>query len=52
MSKLSFRSEAGHTPFAVADDDGKGWDVNFGIGHGWTNGADHRVAKMILGLPF
>lgn len=45
------REPAGETTFAVLDYEGKGWGVNLGIGHGWTETADRRVVKMILGWP-
>lgn len=52
VSRLTFGSASSQTTFAVLDYEGKGWDINLGIGHGWTEAADRHVVKMILGLPF
>ncbi len=49
---LTFGSQSAETTFAVLDYEAKSWDINFGVGHGWTEGADRRVVKAILGLPF
>jgi len=52
VRKLVFGTESSETTFAVLDYEGKGWDINFGVGHGWTGGSDRRVLKAIVGLPF
>ncbi len=28
------------------------WEINFGVGQGFTSGTDHRLAKRILGHRF
>jgi hypothetical protein len=52
VSRLTFGPDSGESTFAVVDYEGKGWDLNFGAGRGWTQGADRTVVKAILGLPF
>lgn len=44
-------SAAGQNTFAVLDYEGKGWDMNVGVGHGWTGVSDRRVFKLIFGMP-
>ncbi len=41
-----------HTLFAVTDFKAGDIDVNFGVGHGFTPGADRLVFKIILGYAF
>lgn len=46
-----FGSESGQSTDFAIDREQKGWDLNIGLGHGWTE-ADTRIAKLIVGLPF
>lgn len=41
-----------HTVYAVVDVESRGFDVNFGIGHGLINTGDIWVAKGIIAVPF
>jgi hypothetical protein len=52
VRRLTFGSQSAQTTFAVLDYEAKSWDINFGVGRGWTEGADRTVVKAILGLPF
>jgi hypothetical protein len=52
VSKPVFGPGSAQTTFAILDWAGKKYDLNFGIGHGWTEASDKRVIKAILGLPF
>ena len=49
---LTFGPGSGQSTFAALDYVGRNWDINFGVGHGWTDSVDKRVVKMIVGLPF
>lgn len=37
--------------FAVADVDVHGWNLNLGLGRGWTKVTDGWVAKAVVGVP-
>lgn len=44
---------SGQTTYAVIEFETRhGFDVHFGIGHGWTDPVDKRVFKAMIGLPF
>ena len=51
VGRTVFGPGSGQNTYAVLDWEGKGWDLNVGIGHGWTGASDRRVFKLILGLP-
>ena len=51
VSKILPRNEQSHTIYAVLDYEGKGFDVNFGIGRGLTEATDRWTVKMIVGFP-
>ena len=38
--------------YAVVDTAIHGWDLNLGIGRGFTGATDHWVAKAVIGVPF
>jgi hypothetical protein len=38
------------TTFAVIDYNGQPYQVEFGVGHGWTSASDQTIVKMILGM--
>ncbi len=40
------------TLYAVIDTSIKGWELNFGVGHGLTSVSDHVIVKAIVGVPF
>jgi hypothetical protein len=44
--------EREHYLYGVVDMDIKGFDLNFGIGHGLRNASDQWVAKAIIAFPF
>ncbi|MBS4095509.1 MAG: hypothetical protein KGZ83_01555 [Sulfuricella sp.] len=44
--------ESAQSTFLVMEYEGKGWDINLGIGHGWTEPADKTTIKAIFGIPF
>lgn len=44
--------ESGQSTYAVVDYEGKGWEINFGVGHGWTDTADKTTIKAIFTIPF
>ncbi len=44
-------NQRAHSLYAVADVEMEGWDVNFGIGHGFVNTRDTWVMKAIVALP-
>lgn len=41
-----------HALYAVMDVESKGFDINFGIGHGSSENPDKWVAKAIIAFPF
>ena len=45
-------SERAHYLYAAVDMELKGYDFNFGIGHGMENASDQWVAKAIVAFPF
>ena len=45
-------AERAHYLYAAVDLDVKGYDINFGIGHGFESAADQWVAKAIIAFPF
>jgi hypothetical protein len=45
-------SERSHYLYAAADIDMKGFDLNLGIGHGYSAASDAWVVKAIVALPF
>jgi len=45
-------SERTHYLYGVMDMDFKGFDMNFGIGHGVKNAEDQWVVKAIIAFPF
>lgn len=46
------RNERAHYLYGVVDIEKKGFDINFGIGHGFDNAGDQWVAKAIIAFPF
>lgn len=44
--------ESGQSTYAVMEYEGKGWELNLGVGHGWTDVADKTVVKAIFTVPF
>ena len=38
--------------YAVVDLEAKGYDINFGVGHGTENASDQWVTKAIIAFPF
>lgn len=44
--------QSGETTYAVLEYEGKGWELNLGIGHGWTESADKTTVKAIITFPF
>ena len=47
-----FGATSSETTYLVLDLERKGWDLNFGIGRGWTAGtSDKLTLKMILAFP-
>lgn len=52
INKPIFGPDSPQTTFAIFEWTGRKYDINFGIGHGWTGASDRRVVKMIIGLPF
>lgn len=42
---------AGHSSFVVADTSFGKWDLNVGLGHGYSGEPDHWIFKFILGVP-
>ncbi len=51
LSHMPPGNQLGHTLYAVADVDTRGWVVNCGIGRGLANTPDVWVAKAIVALP-
>ena len=45
-------AERAHYLYAAVDFEAKGYDINFGIGHGFENASDKLVAKAIIAFPF
>lgn len=45
-------AQSGQTSYLIGEYESKGWDVHFGIGHGWTNATEKTVLKMIFGFEF
>jgi len=35
----------------VVDTAIRGWDLNLGLGRGFTGPTDHRVLKAVIGVP-
>lgn len=53
VRKPVFGPESGQTTYAIAQiAAAKGFEVHFGVGHGWTSPVDKRVYKAIIGIPF
>jgi hypothetical protein len=52
LRRPAFGAESSQATFATLDFEGKGWDVNFGLGRGWKANSDRNILKMIVGLPF
>ncbi len=44
--------ESGQSTYAVVEYEGRGWELNLGIGHGWTESADKTTLKAIFTIPF
>lgn len=44
--------QSGQSTYAVMEYEGKGWELNLGVGHGWTDVADKTVVKAIFTVPF
>jgi hypothetical protein len=44
--------ERSHFLYGVVDVEMHGFDINFGIGHGFTNAGDTWVVKAIIAVPF
>lgn len=44
--------ESAQSTFLVLDLEYKGWNINLGIGHGWTEPADKTTLKAVFGIPF
>lgn len=44
--------ESGQSTYAVMEYEGKGWELNLGVGHGWSDVADKTVVKAIFTIPF
>jgi hypothetical protein len=40
------------TLYAVIDATVGGWDINFGLGRGWTSDSDRWVIKAVVSVPF
>ncbi len=45
-------AERAHYLYAAVDFEAKGYEINFGIGHGFENASDKIVAKAIIAFPF
>ncbi len=52
VDHLHFGRESGQSTYAVMEYEGKGWELNLGVGHGWTDTADKSVVKAIFTFPF
>jgi len=53
LQDLTFGAQSGQTTFAVLEWNTRShWELQFGIGHGWTSPVDKRVYKMMIGFPF
>ncbi len=53
VSRPTFGSQSGQVTYIVADiKTSKHYEIHLGIGHGWTDAADKRVFKALIGLPF
>lgn len=52
VKHINFGRNSAETTYLAFDVEIKGWDINFGVGHGGTSPADKLVFKMILGVPF
>ncbi len=49
----NFGSASGQTTYAVLEFATKsGFEIQAGVGHGWTHPVDKRVYKVLVGLPF
>jgi hypothetical protein len=48
----SFGGDSDQTTFLAVDRIGRHWDLNFGIGRGWTDPTDRFLIKAILGVGF
>lgn len=53
LRDLTFGPESGQTTYAILEFVTKShFDIQIGIGHGWTDPVDKRVVKVMVGLPF
>jgi hypothetical protein len=49
----SFGSASGQTSYAVLEFATRsGFEIQAGVGHGWTHPVDKRVYKLLIGFPF
>ena len=47
-----YLNDQSQTLYAVLDTALKGWDLNIGLGHGFSSVADKIILKAIVGVPF
>lgn len=52
INRLNFGADSGQASFVTVDLDQGAWELNFGVGYGWTAPVDKLVFKMIVGIPF
>lgn len=52
LRQLLPADQRSHALYAVMDVESKGFDINFGIGHGSRENPDKWVAKAIIAFPF
>ena len=45
-------NQLSQTLYAVVDASIKGWDINFGVGRGFSSASDRRVLKAVVSVPF
>jgi hypothetical protein len=51
INHLGEFSGAGHSVYATADTSIGLWDLNIGVGHGYSGETDKWIVKMIVGVP-
>jgi hypothetical protein len=52
VRSLGRLSEQSQTLYGVIDTKVHGWDINFGLGRGFTSASDRWLMKAVLGVPF
>lgn len=52
LDNFAPRREQDRMLFFALEYEGKGWEINFGVGFGLTPVSDDRVVKAIIGIPF